>query len=321
MFFGNHGLTLSKPEELTGSFNKHLMLGLYVVCEEAVYGKDRQAAAVLKDILTRRTMNVHPKGVDMFTSPNYMRFVFIGNGPDQVPMTVGERRYEVFHVSGHRIDDDVWFSRIIRELNEEGGLEAMMYDLMNRKYDERRVRRLMKDNKDRDASKARTLEPPTRFALEWIAHGAVMLRNESPLAKVCKTSPKDASAPKDAAASDAAQKFAEFVSATAHKGGDGHNSEGFLKLGDKTNLATSTDVKNAYDEWCEIHLDQFARRTCQRATNQLAKEIREALPFIGSYRTNAERGLELPPWCECLEEARKLPIAWAYIKSVGGDED
>jgi hypothetical protein len=314
-FFGNHGITLSRSEELTGTFNKHLMMGLYVVCEEAVYGKDKKDASTLKDLQTRRTMNVHPKNVDMFTAPNFLRFVFIGNTLDSIPMTVGERRYEVFHVSPHRINDDVWFDRIIEELNEEGGLEAMLYDLRRRKYDVRAVRCLMKENKDRDVSKAQKLDAPIRFALEWIAHGAVILPLNAPLLE-CKEAPKDATA-NDATAKDSAAKAAELPERLRRLRGD---RQGCLQLHERVNRASSIDVKSAYDQWCDVRLNQFERRDCQRAANQLTKEIRKGLPFIDKYRTDSERGLEFPPLRECLKAVRQMPIESAYLDGLDVEE-
>lgn len=296
--FGNHGITLSKSEELTGTFNKHLMTGCFAVCEEAVYGHDQKAAATLKDILTRRTMNIHPKNVDMFTAPNFLRFTFIGNHQDNIPMTEGERRYEVFHVSSHRIDDQVWFDRIIREM-DTGGLEAMFYDLQTRSYDKNSVRRLMKRNTDRDIAKARALAPPIRFALEWIAHGAVMIPNNEVLPGSCS----------DPAHDKMGAKAPHRLSEISCGGGDG-----VLRLNrDGKSRVISADVAKAYKAWCGYRLDVYEQKKCQRADNRLIREIREGLPFIKKYRSNTERGIELPPLRECADGAALNPIHAAYL--------
>ena len=77
-------------------------------------------------------------------------------GPDEalaVPMTTDERRYQPFHISAHRVGDKAWFDAILAEMRG-GGYEAMMHDLMHRKYDDGRIWFPLEDSVDLDAMRA-----------------------------------------------------------------------------------------------------------------------------------------------------------------------
>lgn len=295
--FGTHGITLDKSANLTGNFNKHLQMSLFGVCEEAVYGKDKAAAATLKNLKTADSINIEAKGVDIIKAPNYTRFVFIGNEPDNVPMTEGERRYEVFHVTDARVKDDEWFDGIVAEMESEGGLEAMMWDLLHREIDVRGVRRLMPVNPDRDDVKARVLPPVTRFVLEWLAYGSIATDDAIPSSRV------KSSTELDNALGAALNNF----------------PAGQLGLADKAeenNYAPCSEVASAYALWCQNRLDVFERRTCQRPTHVLTREIRAAFSFIGITRSNTVRYLVLPPLSECVAQLRKNPVFAAYVREL-----
>jgi putative DNA primase/helicase len=99
LLFGNHGMTIARKDQLTGKFNRHLMLSLFVLAEEAVYAHDKAGEGPLKDMLTRKTLTIEPKNVDAFESPNYCRFAFVSNETLAIPMTQDERRYQPFEIS------------------------------------------------------------------------------------------------------------------------------------------------------------------------------------------------------------------------------
>lgn len=298
--FGNHGMTVSHKEQLIGKFNRHLMMCLFVVAEEAVYAHDRQGEGPLKDLLTRKSLTVEPKGVDAFTAPNYCRFVFVSNESLAVPMTTDERRYQPFRISAHRVGDKTWFDAILAEMRG-GGYEAMMHDLMHRTYDDGRIWFPLEDSADLDAMRAVVLEPPVRFALAWIAHGRVEL-----------TQPAQRALP-DRCASAAPGQPARAAGLGGYACDPASSTNDVLELTEDTNFVASAEVKAAYDLWCRENLDTFELRKATRTTEALVRQIREALPFVGSHRTASARSLTLPPLTECRELMMKLPVlAYAY---------
>lgn len=289
--FGSHGMTVSRKDQLTGKFNQHLQLSVFVIAEEAVYAHDKQGEGPLKDLLTRRTLTIEPKGVDAYESPNFCRFVFVSNEKLAVPMTLDERRYQPFEVSTERVDDAQWFAEIVEEM-QSGGLEAMFYDLKSRRYDRSLISRPL-PNSDLHALKAEALLAPLRFVIHWFEAGRITL------AKDWSTS----TAPP------------ARIAGMCNEGLDEDAQADRLILKDGNNRFPSAAIKKVYDQWCEENLGYYEKRSATRTTPLLVKEIRKAFPFVQSYG-GAHRGLCLPNAREGLEEIRKNPIFKAYLDEI-----
>ena len=309
--FGNNGMTIAKKDQLIGQFNKHLQMSLFVVVEEAVYAHDKQGEGPLKDLLTRKKLTIEPKGVDAFESRNYGRFAFISNDKLAVPMTLDERRYQPFHVSPDRKGDKTWFDAIVKEM-ESGGLSAMMYDLMNRTYDEALIRSPLENEKDISAMRAEILEAPVRFAMHWVLNGYVAITNSQGEA----TPLLHAAQELETASADAATPW--LPSAPFTNESDGQR---LLALEHDRNFVGSTQMKAVYDKWCVENLNVHERRKASRSIEALSKEIREALPFVEKARISDRRGISLPSAAECLTESRKNPNYRAYLAEIGDNPD
>lgn len=127
---GKHGITVAQRKQIVGQFNGHLATTLLMVCEEAFWAADPQAEGVLKDMITNKSMLIEKKGYDPIQSSNYTRLALLSNSAWVVPASLkDERRFFVLHCSAARRGDTEFFDRLRYQMDHEGGLEAMMYEL------------------------------------------------------------------------------------------------------------------------------------------------------------------------------------------------
>ena len=127
---GVHAMSASQVSQITGAFNAHQKSVVLLIAEEAVWAQDHTAQGVLKDLITGDKFMVTPKGVDSTESSNHIHVVFLSNSDWVVPASIeDERRFFCLNVSSARKQDTSYFGAMTRQMFEEGGLEAMLFDL------------------------------------------------------------------------------------------------------------------------------------------------------------------------------------------------
>jgi Family of unknown function (DUF5906)/RepB DNA-primase N-terminal domain len=131
--FGVHAITVSQSEHLVGRFNGHLLRALFVGVEEAFWAGNKAATGALKSLITEADITIERKGVDAVTLPNFSRLIFTSNEKWVVPVGVDERRFEVLEVNNPDANKPEYFDPIFRQMEKDGGLEAMLHELLNRK--------------------------------------------------------------------------------------------------------------------------------------------------------------------------------------------
>jgi hypothetical protein len=140
--FGRHGRHASSPDHLTGKFNSHLQMCCFLFADEAVAPQDKKAQGGLKRLITEPTLFIEPKGVDAFEVPNRLSVMMASNNEWVVPAGEKERRYVVQVVSHEHQQDEAWFKPIYEEMSH-GGLEAMLYDLLDHDLGDWRPRHIV----------------------------------------------------------------------------------------------------------------------------------------------------------------------------------
>src|SRR5262249_40602117 len=130
--FGQHGLHISAMKHLTGQFNAHLMDCVLLFADEAYWPGDKSAEGTLKMIITEEGLPIEKKGYDTITSDNMLHIIMAGNADWQVPASMDERRFAAFGVSEKHIGDRAYFDALFKQTFENGGLEGMMFDLLER---------------------------------------------------------------------------------------------------------------------------------------------------------------------------------------------
>jgi hypothetical protein len=129
---GQHAARVDKKDQLVGRFNGHLESKLLLGVEEAFWAGDHAAEGTLKSLITEDRLTFERKGLDAYTGPNYTRLIFTSNQDWVVPVGIDERRFMVLEVVNLRANDPTYFNPIFEQMND-GGLAAMLHDLLNRK--------------------------------------------------------------------------------------------------------------------------------------------------------------------------------------------
>ena len=128
---GASALKVSAMRHLTGNFNAHLDGLILLVCEEAFWGGNKGEGGVIKDLISSETLQIEGKFQNVVERPNYVNIVFISNNKWSVPVD-GEdaRRFFVLEASTAQKKNSAYFGAIDDQM-ENGGLEAMVHELMN----------------------------------------------------------------------------------------------------------------------------------------------------------------------------------------------
>ena len=91
---------------------------------------DSRTDAIIKDMITSLVMQIKGKGRNQRDVNNYIRLAMLYNDEHVVRATLDARRYFILRCGEDNIQDQKFFAEMDREM-ESGGLEAMMYDLVN----------------------------------------------------------------------------------------------------------------------------------------------------------------------------------------------
>lgn len=127
---GAHGMSVSDPKFLTGSFNAHMRDLLFMFCDESFWAGDKSAEGTLKARVTGQTLTIEAKGVDAVTVPNMMSIMMATNNEHAVPSSSDERRWFVLRVSNIKQGDFDYWDKLNDNINN-GGAEALLYYLQN----------------------------------------------------------------------------------------------------------------------------------------------------------------------------------------------
>lgn len=128
--FPRHYLLADSPDLVTGKFNAHMASLMLLHADEAFFAGDPRHAGHLRSIVTRDTHPIQPKGVDVFTVPNYMRLLVTSNEDWVVPARMDERRWAIVDISSDRQEDYKFFADMDRQL-VEGGYGKLLSVLMS----------------------------------------------------------------------------------------------------------------------------------------------------------------------------------------------
>ncbi|MCM2287116.1 MAG: DUF5906 domain-containing protein [Desulfobacula sp.] len=139
--FTPHYYTLSQSSHLTGQFNSHLRNALIVFADEGFLSGDKKAEGVLKSLVTEPTINIEQKFKDVTTQKNNINLIIASNNFRVIPAAFEERRFFVTDLSTGRRKDIKYFSEIDNQMNN-GGREAMLYDLQRWDYSKVDLRKI-----------------------------------------------------------------------------------------------------------------------------------------------------------------------------------
>ena len=148
--FGQHAHQISSIEHMTGKFNAHLRDCCLLFADEAFWPGYRNQEGTLKRIITEPTLFVEPKGIDAFEVYNMLHLIMVSNNKWVIPASLDARRFAMFDVATHKQQDALWFEPLYRQMAEEGGLAAMLHDLLKRDLGDWHPRRIIRTDALRD---------------------------------------------------------------------------------------------------------------------------------------------------------------------------
>lgn len=168
---GSHYLELSQMNQVTGRFNAHLQDALLVLANEAIWGGDKNAEGPLKAMITDPHTPIEGKGRDIIQMRNYKRLVLCSNNSWVVARDPDDRRFLVLDVSPKHKEDKAFFGALKAQM-ENGGLEALMHDLLAEDLRGFEPRALPASRAGFDI-KLRSAESPLGWLFELLDDGAL----------------------------------------------------------------------------------------------------------------------------------------------------
>jgi hypothetical protein len=133
--FGIHFLHLDSENHLLGRFNAHLHNTIVLLADEAVWAGSKAGLGALKRMITEDTLNIERKGLDVLTVKNMLHMIVASNEKWVVPKGFDDRRFAIFGTAPTKVKNKAFFSAVRRELFEQGGLSALLYDLLEHRSD------------------------------------------------------------------------------------------------------------------------------------------------------------------------------------------
>lgn len=145
VIFGQHYLPLDNIDQFLGHFNFHLKSAVLIHGNEAVWGGDKRQLGKLKAMVTEQLCVIEGKGKDQLTMRNFKHLILSSNEDWPVHLDRDDRRFLALKVSNKYKDDSGYFSLLHEELNN-GGREALLYELQQTNLDSFKVWRVPQNN-------------------------------------------------------------------------------------------------------------------------------------------------------------------------------
>lgn len=168
---GVHALHATSPEHLAGRFNDHLRDLVFLFADEAISPRDRTAEARLKGLITEPTIPIEGKGKDLVTTKNLLHLMISSNENHFLSMSLeDERRYFLARVNESHMNDQAFFTKLHDEL-ENGGYEAMLWDMLQRDITSWRPRNNIPTTSAALEQKVRGMGPLATFVFGLLHEG------------------------------------------------------------------------------------------------------------------------------------------------------
>jgi hypothetical protein len=137
--WGQHACHISNAKHLTGNFNAHLRDCVMLYADEAFFAGDRANEGVLKALITEPSLPIEGKYQNLVEVLNMLHVFMSSNSDWVVPAAIDERRFCVIDVADNRVGDRAYFKAIAEQM-ENGGLAALIHDMLHRDISKFEVR-------------------------------------------------------------------------------------------------------------------------------------------------------------------------------------
>ena len=171
--FGENGIMVTRDKDVTGQFNDHLGMTVFLHLNEAMWGGDKESEGAFKSLVTDPTILVEKKHIPKFPVRNCTHIIVSSNNDWIVPVGIGDRRIVILDVSEERIGDFVYFGKL-KEFIWGGGGAAFLHYLQNldiRDFNHRELPDLPSDVKV--DHKVRSADSITKWLIDCVTEGAI----------------------------------------------------------------------------------------------------------------------------------------------------
>lgn len=128
--FGHHFFQITNSKQVTGRFNAHMKDCILLYLDEAWFAGDKSSEGVLKGLITSDRHMIELKGKDAFMVSNHVNCIVASNSSWVVPVGNKERRFFMLDVGEDHIQDHAYFEAIENQMYRNGGISAMLHDLL-----------------------------------------------------------------------------------------------------------------------------------------------------------------------------------------------
>lgn len=166
---GPHYAPLNNIAQLVSNFNSHLKNAVLIHANEALWGGFQRDIGTVKAMITDPLCLIESKGKDQIVVRNFKHVILSSNEDWPVHLDPDDRRFFVLRVSEKHKEDHEYFKAIHEEL-QQGGYEALLYDLLNEDLSNFNPHRLP-SNTDSFDIKMRSAGPTHRYLYEILDEG------------------------------------------------------------------------------------------------------------------------------------------------------
>jgi hypothetical protein len=168
--FGVHGARPTSARQVTGTFNFQLRDKVFLLMDEAINPESRSAANVMKGLITDSILTYEAKGREPIVAKNMIKMIIISNHEHFIDVELGDRRFAVFHVPETYKENDKYFMDLNNEA-QNGGIEAMLFELLNMDLDKWHPRKFIPKTKEREKQQTFSLKDAEQLLYEMFASG------------------------------------------------------------------------------------------------------------------------------------------------------
>jgi hypothetical protein len=130
--YGQHGLQVTNPKHLTGSFNAHMADCCFLFADEVIFAGDKVVENIMKGLITEDTLMIERKGIDAECMTNRLKIFMASNNDWIAPASKDERRYFVLNVSSEQIGNEEYFKELSAAMQNTYVQSAFLYEMLHR---------------------------------------------------------------------------------------------------------------------------------------------------------------------------------------------
>lgn len=169
VLLGIHFAPLSNISELVSNFNYHLKDAVLIHANEALWGGNKKDLGTVKSMITDKKFLIEGKGKDRIPMQNFRHVILSSNEDWPVHLDSDDRRFYVIRVSEGCKENVPYFGAIQEQL-DNGGYEALLYDLLHEDLTEFKPR-IMPASADAFSIKIRSADSTHRYLYEVLLEG------------------------------------------------------------------------------------------------------------------------------------------------------